>query len=336
MQNRKYDTRQMLEMGLMAGLIIIFTFIVNYVPIFDLLASIILPIPIVILYVRHDVKIAIAASVVSFLLMVMLINPLSALISIIVITFSGFTLGYCIKNKKGFVKTLIYQTIASIAGTILKTYLYIALILKVNLYKYIETMFIEPFKESLNISKSLYEGMGIDVSSNPIFSVIDSMDVRFILLMIPSVLILTGLISSYVNFIVSKSVLNKLGYKTEETKPFTHWYFDNRVAALFIIIICLGVILKSLNMPIGDYIYTSSTIVFQCTILLSGLSVISYYLKYKFNIKKGLMIFIIIFAFVFQPLYIFATLLGIMDILLDLRRLDPNSLYNSLKKKFKK
>lgn len=336
MQNRKYTTKEMLEVGLMAALIIIFNFIIIYVPVLGTVISIALPLPVVILYVRHNGKIALLTCILSSIVMLMFIDPIRAIISSTSILFLGITLGYCIKHKKGFFKTVLYQTIAGLIQGLIGIYIYMSLIVKTSLDKYISTMFIEPFKESIAISKGLYEGLGIDITSNPTMALFESLDTRTLLIMMPAGIIIAFAILAYINVLISNKVLKMLGYEVEEHKSFTNWYFDDKVAAGFILAICLSIILSSYNIPLGEYLLPFSITLFQFMLLIDGLSVVFYYLEKRFNNRKGIKVLIITMLFIIQPLILFVVYLGLGDIFLDVREINPNSLRSTFKKKFKK
>ncbi|WP_029451735.1 YybS family protein [Clostridium algidicarnis] len=336
MQNRKYTTKEILEVGLMAAIIIIFNFIILYVPILGTIVSIALPLPVVILYVRHNGKIALLTCILSFIVMLMFIDPIRAIISSTSILFLGITLGYCIKHKKGFFKTLLYQTIAGLIQSLISVYIYMSFIVKTSLDEYINIIFIGPFKESIAISKELYEGLGVDITSNPTMDLLESLDTRTLLIMIPAGIIIVLAISAYINILISNKVLKRLGYEVEEPKSFTKWYFDDKVAAGFILVICLSIILNSYNIPLGEYLLPFSVTLFQFILLIDGLSVMFYYLEKRFNNKKGIKVFIIIMLFIIQPLILFVVYLGLGDIFIDLREINPNSLRNTFKKRLKK
>ncbi|SUY48529.1 membrane protein [Clostridium putrefaciens] len=336
MQNRKYTTKEILEVGLMAAIIIILNFIIIYVPILGAVISIALPLPVVILYVRHNGKIALLTCILSFIVMLMFIDPIRAIISSISILFLGITLGYCIKHKRGFFKTLLYQTIAGFIQMVIGVYIYMSFIVKTSLDGYINIMFIKPFKESIAISKGIYEGLGIDITSNPTMTLLESLDARTLLIMIPAVIIIILAISAYINIIIANKVLKRLGYEVEEPKPFTKWYFDDRVAAGFIIAICLSIILNSYKIPLGEYLLPFSVTLFQFMLLIDGLSLIFYYLEKRFNNKKGIKTFVVIMLFIIQPFILFVAYLGLGDIFIDLREINPNSLRNTFKNRFKK
>ncbi|MCS4454021.1 DUF2232 domain-containing protein [Clostridium botulinum] len=64
-------------------------------------------------------------------------------------------------------------------------------------------------------------------------------------------------------------------------------------------------------------------------LLIDGISTFIYYMRNKFKISKGILIFI--FLITLGPLYIIYFYLGLADIMLDFRKLDPFRQYKNNK-----
>lgn len=335
MYNKKHNTQSIVEVGIMSALIIVMFMIVNYVPVIGGLFLFALPLPITVLFIKHSYKVSLAAIVVSLILTSVINNPIYALGSAILYGSTGLTIGYCIKNKKSSTFTIGVQTLVSLVGSIVNYCLTIYLILGTSLYKIIETQ-LEAFKESLNLVKGIYESTGVPVEGNPLFDVMNKLSPNLILTLIPGFILLLALVSAYLNYVVTKSVLKKLRIEVDEIKHFTTWYLDNRLGALFILVVISGMIMASYDMTIGHYIFNSSIILFQFIMIIIGMAVVTYYLRKKFNLNKGIVIAILVFAFINPSLSQIIFLIGIGDLIFDFRKLDENSLSNALEKFVKK
>ena len=57
MQNRIYNTKAVIEAGLISALIVVIMLINVYVPIFSIFGMFILPVPVTVLYIRHNYKV---------------------------------------------------------------------------------------------------------------------------------------------------------------------------------------------------------------------------------------------------------------------------------------
>lgn len=74
---------------------------------------------------------------------------------------------------------------------------------------------------------------------------------------------------------------------------------------------------------------TSSNLLF-IILLIDGLSVFVYYMKNKFNISKGILIFIFLMT-ILGPLSVIYFYLGLIDAMLDFRKLDSLRQYDNNK-----
>lgn len=69
-------------------------------------------------------------------------------------------------------------------------------------------------------------------------------------------------------------------------------------------------------------------------LVIQGLAVISYLLKYKYKFSNFFVVFISILAV--MSISQLLGILGLLDVLLDIRGVDPNSLGSYIKEKIKK
>ena len=79
----------------------------------------ILPIPVAILYIRHNSKITITSIFLSIILTALVYNPIMAIYSAITYSVVGILLGYCVKKNKNSSITLLFLAIGSAISNIL-------------------------------------------------------------------------------------------------------------------------------------------------------------------------------------------------------------------------
>jgi uncharacterized protein YybS (DUF2232 family) len=323
MQNKNYNTRSIVEAGLISALIVILMLINAYVPAFSLVGTFLLPIPVVVLYIRHGYKVAISSVVVSAVLISMLYDPFSALTSAIMFGFIGITLGYCIKHSKKFSITMILLSAASLIELIVNYLIYFTFVSKKNLYQtLVETN--NMLIESMNNAQSIYSKFGISTQQiEPMKRAIETVyKPEIFILLIPALLIISSVLSAYLNYIISTSVLKKLRYDVCEAKPFSEIYVNNRVGTVIIVFILLGMLLNMKNIKIGAYVLNSSVILFQVILIFDGITLGYYYLRNKFKMSRGFAI-LLIFLVAFQPILSKVLMfIGIADMIFDFRKLD--------------
>lgn len=320
MQNRSYSTKSVVEAGLISTLIVVIMLANLYVPVLSVVGKLILPIPVIILYIRHNFKITLAAVVVSSIIVAMLSDPIQAFQCLIILATVGVTLGYCIKHKKSNSLTLIMLTIMSAIGITISFVILVHLAGKHGIIDFMSNQ----LQQSVNMTKQMYAGMGLTKEQSVILDSIyefakpDNLTKNFLL-----IISLAGFMSACLNYYVTRIILRKLKYDIVEVKSFDYFYINSKMAAIVAIFILVGVLLTKNNMSIGSSITTAGYGILQVMLLLNGAAFVLYYLRNKFNMSKLISNLILIFT-ILSPLLVVFVYLGLIDILVDFRKLDPN------------
>lgn len=322
MQNRIYNTKAVIEAGLISALIVVIMLINVYVPIFSIFGMFILPVPVTVLYIRHNYKVTLGAVLVSAILIAMLYDPISALTSSVLFGTTGMTLGYCVKHDKKFSTTILFLAIASALSVIINFIVFSSFVNKEGIAGLVNQN-LKMLNESLNMSKDLYSKMGVPSEQfaqlEKSFSIFTA---DFILKLIPGILVIMSFISAYFNYVITKSILKKLRYDIEEVKPFNEIYINTRIGTIAVLILIIGILLNKNKIAIGGYITNSSEIILQLIFVLDGLALVCYYLKNKFNMSKMFIVLILIFTATSQISIVYMYL-GFIDMIIDFRKLDP-------------
>lgn len=322
--NNKYETRSILEAALMSVIVFLLMMLSNYIPLINVL---IVPIPITILYLRHNKSTAILSVIVSGILLAMFNNILLTVIPAIFCGLTGIILGFCIDKKFKPIVAIAIITLGNLIGLVFNIWIDVYILMGKNLYGFAEEI-INVFKESLQI----YTNIGIDISSNPLTQIIDQLTPNSILIMLPSIFIIAAIISSILNYVICRSILKRFKYELQPLPPFSNWYLDTRIGAILILIICLTSIASSKGVPYVQYFISTAFSLLQFSMLIIGLSVGVYFLKNKLKMSNGPLIAIVIIV-VMSPLAQFIAILGFVDLLIDIRGVDPESLGNVIRKK---
>ncbi|MGH4121447.1 MAG: DUF2232 domain-containing protein [Clostridium sp.] len=329
MKNSDYSTKAMVEASLISVIISLIMIIIGYLPFVAFIGTVILPIPVAILYIRHNSKITFTAIFLSIILASLVYNPIIAVRSAITCGIVGIALGYCIKKNKKSSVTLVFLGIASAISNVLTVAFSLLFIEKVGFMNFI-TNKLEFMKQSMKVSleqlKTIYLQAGITPKQLKLldenFEMIKKMDVMMILVVIPAFIFIFSFISAYLNYIVSRAILNKLNYKMQEVLPFSRVYVSNIVGAVLIGIVCIGIILSSKKITGGDYILNASQLVVQYVFIINGLAASIYFLRVKRNLSK-LVVVIIIGLTTLSSLGNIYFSIGLMEMAFDFRRLDP-------------
>ncbi|WP_099336170.1 YybS family protein [Clostridium cadaveris] len=324
MKNKNYNTKAVVEAGLMCALVVVIFLMNMYLPIFGFIGLFILPIPITILYLRHDFKIALTSVAVSAILISMMSSVVSAVSSSVLYGGSALAVGYCIKNHKGVTRTLIYSSIAMLIGTVVNFALMIYVTYNSSLSAIIQE-YIDMMKESMDMVSGLYQSIGVDMANNPMMESLNKITPDVLMMMVPAILIISSLIQAYINYGITRKILNRFNYDVPKFRPFNQWYIDNRIGAGVLIALMLANIIHN-YIPGSAYVVFTLAYILQTMCMILGISVVYNWFVKRGSSNKLILTMLILFAFTNPLLTRIAYFIGLADLIVDFRKLDPNSL----------
>lgn len=329
MNDRNYSTKAIVEASLISVIIAVIMIITGYLPIVSFIGTLILPIPVAILYIRHNDKITITAIFLSIILTSLVYNPVMAIYSAITYSIIGIALGYCVKKNKKSSTSLIFLAIGCAISNILTIAFSMLFIEKVGFVNFISknlAFMKETMKVSMDGVKKIYSQAGVSQEQLKLldenFAIIKKVDVMLVLAIIPATIFIYSFVSAYLNYIVSRAILAKLNYKMEEVLPFSRVYVSNIAGAVLIGIVCIGIILSAKKIAGGDYIRSSSQLFLQFVFIINGLAASTYFLRVKRNLSKPIVVVILVLT-TLSPLGSIYFSIGLMEMAFDFRKLDP-------------
>lgn len=320
MKNKNIRTKSMVEAALLSVLIVIATAANLYLPFFEFLGVVIVPLIVSILFIRHDFKVTILAVISSFICIILIGNVWAAFVFICLDVLPGLALGYSIKKEKSVLYTLITTAIAYIVGMFLAFFLASKFIFNVDLSSAIDET-VKMYNEKMKLVLEQYKQLGIGEDKLlELRNKMPKLTRELIIHTFPGYMMVIAMIFSFINYIVAGTILSKLNIKINKIKNFTSWHVNDKVAAITIGFMAIGVIMKSKSVPGSEYILYTATIVGGFIFFILGISVIVYLLKYKYKISKTKMFIIILITFIFSISSIYF-IMGIMDSIFNIRKL---------------
>ncbi len=160
------------------------------------------------------------------------------------------------------------------------------------------------FRESIQQNFDLLQSM----TDNSLAAEYRDLYVEVFILILPG--LIAGFLSIYgiLNYYISAYFLQKLKFQIEHIKPFKLWRFPRYISFLFIIFVILP----------KDPISINLSVVMIFVLLIEGFALMDYYGD-KWGIPSWIRNIIIVVAFLI--LNIFISFLGLVDNLIDLRRI---------------
>lgn len=312
---KKHDTRSIVEGALLSAITIILSLTALYIPVIGIFASLIWPVPIIILGIRHGLKTSIMATVVSGIIVSMVEGPIQAFSVVLSFGLIGIVMGWAINRDYSPFKALAFGATASLVSKVLLILISL-FVMGVNPM----TEEIRAMRNSIPLIENMYKGFGLSPDKIKLIvgnltNMIDIMAVA-----IPAILVMASLMDAFLCYKVTKLILSRMGQKLKDFTPFWMWRFPAYTVFLYLVGILIAMLDQYYSMGILKTIGLNLRIVFSFIFLIQGFSMMTYFMG-KYNVSRILRV-VIVFLVFFNPLFLqMTTWAGMFDILFNFRHL---------------
>ena len=307
--------RPMVEGGILSGVAILFALISVYIPIIGAFINLIWPVPIILLGVRHGYKWSLMATAVAGILIALLIHPLHAVSVAVGFGLTGIVLGHCFRRKYRPVTSVLIGSVASLVSKLIVLGISAA-VLGINPLADQSAAMSKAIEQAI----SVYRSFGM--KETDLAQITENMRgmLELMKLILPAGLALASVVDTYLNFLVSRSVLRKLGHHIDPFPAFSRWSLYPVVLYVFIVSVLMLYWGKSRDITWLADAGLNLQVASSMLLMLQGLSMIFFYsLKYQVPkfIRWMLVVFVLSNGFITQ-MVVFA---GAFDIAMDFRKL---------------
>lgn len=312
---RQTNTRSVVEAGIMSAVAIIFALISTYVPVLGVFVTFLWPVPIILLGVRHGFRWSVMATVAAGLMCAILITPLRAVNIVVGFGLIGLVFGHAFRRGFGPFKTIIWGSVVCLLSNLALAALTFFV------------MGVNPFDfQGEAMQKAAGEAVGIYRSLGVPEAVIGQMETQIntvmtmFQLLLPAALTVGAIGQTYLNFLLARAVLRRLGHKTPSFPPFREWTLPQPmlyIVAIAAVSLYAG---QSLNHQLlykfgVNLLWASSILLFG-----QGMALI-YFLADKYNLSRLMRTIILIMIITQGAFQLLAAFAGIYDLAVDYRRL---------------
>ncbi|NMC32386.1 MAG: YybS family protein [Veillonellaceae bacterium] len=307
--------KPMVEGGILSAVAILFALISVYIPLIGAFVNMIWPVPIILLGVRHGYKWSLMATVVAGILIAILLHPLHAVGVAIGFGLTGIALGQCFRRNLSPVHSVLIGSVASLASKLIVLAISAAVMGINPLADYTGAM-----SGAVDQAIDFYRSFGMKeddlakVAQN-LRGMIDMMK-----LILPAGFVMASVVDTYLNFLVARAVLRKLGHQIGAFPAFSAWKFTPKALAAFIISMVLIYWGKSQNIELAANAGLNLQVVSSLLFVIQGISVASFFAA-KHDVPRFILwiggIMAITNGFIMQA-FVFV---GAFDIVFDFRKL---------------
>lgn len=272
------------------------------------------PAPFIILGVKYGLNYNIISMIVSALSIGMMTDNVSGMIILLAFSPLSIALNYLIVNRKKTLQTMVVSTLVSLVSFIL-----VLSLMKdasgVSIIHQLDEFFSQVINTQIEALKDM------QMSQYEILQIEDFLESAFeyVLLIIPSLIIIFSLVTAYINYFISSIVLRRLGYGIVSIPRFSRFSLPNNVLLGTGIMFLGAFLLRWLKLFYYETVLLNIIALASFMFFVQGLSVIDYRLIKR---DKGIIfrILILLFFILVLPAGGIITFVGILDIILDFRK----------------
>ena len=293
------QTKFITEGAALLAIYAILLLISMYVPILGTVVTFALPLPFILLMIRHKLSNVLVVFVAALFVTIIVSQPLN-LVKTIMFGLIGIVLGYMYKTRKKPVEILIAGTLAYLIGFVL---IYVASIkfFNIDIMKQMQSM----FSESMAKSEKIVSATGMPISKEQ-------------KALLPSILVLVSVCFSWITVIISGSVLKKLKHEVISWPKFKDIQLPKSIIWYYVIFILLATFIKVEPTSYLHMVFSNLNVIFALLLVLQGLTFIAF-LAYRKGFTKGVPIISFIACMFIPMLFPLVTILGIIDLGISLR-----------------
>lgn len=290
------------------------TYIIYGIQILPLLIFFI-PIPFVVVGIRNGIKINIINIVIVSFIISYLLDITTGISLLFFIAPISISFNYCIKTRKRIGETLIISTLA-LFTSFLVLFIIEKQILNINIMKAVEEM----IGENLSTQIEFLRDMGM--TNYEILENVDFYEATYktVIVLIPSLMVVFSLIITYVNLLLSSTILRKMGYGAYGVQKFSRLKLPSNIVSGIGMLYLLSYILIKTKVEYSQAFLSNLTFLTGFIFFLQGLAVLDF-LLIRTKIKRFFRLLILGLNILFLPMSSIFFLIGLLDQIFDLRKI---------------
>ncbi len=311
---KQNKARSLAEAAMIVGIASLFTIIGNYIPFLTILLFL-LPVPFMILGKRQGVYIEALSMIVTGVIVGGFIGIWSAVLLFSLTSIVAVTMGYMMDKKYDPMKIWAGGMIAFVASIVLIMGVVTFAVGNNVVHELMRTL-----NESKDIAISLYSGMGIEPGR---LAQMETAYEAFIVIFgmtFPSILILISVAFSYINYLLTAYILNKVGDRTPVLPQFKYFKLPDSIIMGTVIILLLTYITQYIRIVDFNTLSANVSLLFRGAFFIQGLAVISFLIE-KYRLGRLYRIFVFVYVLLSVSGGLMAIILGLVDVFVDFRKL---------------
>lgn len=279
------------------------------------LLIIFIPIPFVVLGIRNNLKDNIISMAITSLIVGLLLDMPSTLILILAFAPLSIALNYTIKKRKKTSEIILIATISFFLSLLITTAIGSV---STELGGSMESE--EIWTEIITIQTDRFKEIGM--TNTQIFENIELLEAayEYMLITLPSILVITSLIISFLNYLVSTVISRKMGYGVLSLPRLSKFKLPDNIIMGTAIMFLSAIVMGWLDIPYHNALLLNISLLVGFIFFLQGLAVIDF-LLIKAKMRIGFRIIILLMNIVIVPMGGILFFIGTFDSVFDIRKI---------------
>lgn len=309
--NLNDKTKGVAEAGIITALTIILALI--GINVFSVV-MILYPVPFIILGFRRDIRYSILSIIVSSFALSILVDLFTGIFVLLLFGPLSVIFVYLLNKKEKSYKILIITTVVSFMSTLI-VILLLGYVFGISFVEHMEFSMNKAFEIQLDMMKN----MGLtNYEMSKIKSMMD-MIIDYMIAILPAAFIISSGFISYVNYLVSGTVLRRIGNRNIYVPQFKYFKMPNNAILGILVIFLATWFIKYFEMFYYQTIFLNVMVIVLFVLFMQGLAVLVFYLDRR-KVNKFINGIILVLSVMYIPMWLFVSFVGFMDSLINFRK----------------
>ncbi|ABR50837.1 membrane protein-like protein [Alkaliphilus metalliredigens QYMF] len=305
--NNVTSKKALIESALIASITAFFGIVGVYIPVLSVLL-VLLPVPFMVLAVRHSTRYAALSLLLTSLLIGFLTSLLYPLFILLLVGPLALLMGYYIKRNREPFQVMALGSGASIISIFIAIQI-ISLVSGFNVMSQVNLMLPEVLEHQMDMLREMnFSRVAITEAFN------------YMVMILPGLMMIQVFIGAFINYYLTISILRRFRVETYELPSFSHFKLPHNIVLGTFIIFVLSLLTTYIEGIYHTSLIANVTLLFVFIFFLQGISFVSYLIK-KTRINRTVRIIIIVLIVLISPLLTVVSIMGVIDAMLDIRKL---------------
>lgn len=315
----RIQTKALVEGAIFAAVTALLGILYYYTQYLGILA-LVWPVPVIIVGYRNGIKASILSAMSAGLIVSLLTQPLVGVGLLLGFGLPGVLMGYMI-SKKINPYAIVFLCGLVLSLTTIGEFLISLKVSGIDATSLLATLE-STFKQQMEIAVNMYKQFGFAEEDVLNLSNYFSQAMEMMKLILPSALVISGLVSSFIDYKLTGLILKRIGNAIPDIEEFSKWRLQGPYPLILMGLAVLTLAASYLKIDALTVAALNISTLLMLIFTVLGISVLSYYSRVyvdRHGVPKGLRAIIVVFIVV--SFMQFVALLGILDMAMDFRKL---------------